>query len=213
MAIFKSPLKGALTGQIGNLITYMVKDQNRVRSRPLVYHDANTPEQQKARKRLTTIVRFYGRLKETPIIEIWRVAAIHTSWDRYGLFRKVNMNVFLPNGKIGDLSKLRLAQGELPQALHMQMEIDKDDHVTLTWTNHLEHTSCRDKDLLGIIALYDNRLFSPVLLENIEATRKDEKAVFQVERKKGVPLHLYCFWCSPEGDAYSNDEYFKVTFN
>ena len=98
MAKCKSPL-GKLQGKYGNLITYDVKGQTRVRSTPLEYHDANTEAQQKSRRRLTIIVRFYSHLKETPIIEIWRVAAIPTPYDRYSLFRKLNMNVFLPNSR------------------------------------------------------------------------------------------------------------------
>lgn len=194
------------------MITYKVKEENRVRSKPLEYHDANTLEQQNSRRRLRVVNEFYSRLKDTPIIEIWRIAAIPTPSDRYTLFRKINTNVFLPDGKIGDFSSLHLAKGTLPQALNMQMEIDTEDNITLTWTNHIEHTTCRDNDTLGIIALYDHLSFSPGLLEDIAATRKDEKTVFHVDRKKGVPLHLYCFFGSPEKDAYSDDRYFKVTF-
>lgn len=211
MAKCKSPL-GKLQGKYGNLITYDVKGQTRVRSTPLEYHDANTEEQQKSRRRLTIIVRFYSHLKDTPIIDIWRVAAIPTPYDRYSLFRKLNMNVFLPNGKIGDFSKLQMTHGELPQALNMQAEIDPEDHVTLTWTNHLGHTTSHDNDTLGVIAIYNNNSFSPQLLEGIHAPRKDEKAVFHVDRKSGKPLHLYVFFASPEKDAYSNDQYFKLTF-
>lgn len=209
MAKFTSPL-GAITGGYGNLVTYRVKEQNRVRSKPLEYHDANTPEQQKSRYRLRIVTQFYSRLKATPIVEIWRVAAIPTPHDRYTLFRKINTNVFLPDGKIGDLSGLHLALGELPQALNMQIETDADDNITLTWTNHLEHTTSRDNDTLGIIAIQEPKFFSPTLLEGISATRKDEKVVFHTDRKNGKALHLYCFFASPEGDCYSNDRYFKV---
>lgn len=194
------------------MITYKVKEENRVRSKPLVYHDANTPEQQNSRGRLRVVNEFYSRLKDTPIIEIWRVAAIPTPSDRYTLFRKINTNVFLPNGKIGDFSNLHLATGALPQALNMQMEMDTGDNITLKWTNHIGHTTSRDNDTLGIIALHDNRAFSPELLEGIAATRGDEKTTFHAKREKGVPLHLYCFFGSPEKDAYSDDRYFKVTF-
>ena len=211
MAKFTSPL-GLVTGGYGNLITYKVKEENRVRSKPTEYHDANTPEQQNSRRRLIIVNKFYSRLKDTPIIEIWRIAAIPTPSDRYTLFRKINTNVFLPNGKIGDFSNLHLAKGELPQVHDMQMEMDTEDNITLTWTNHIEHTTSRDNDTLGVIALYGHRTFSPKLLEGIAATRKDEKAVFHADRKQGVPLHLYCFFGSPEKDAYSDDRYFKVIF-
>ncbi|WP_455510707.1 DUF6266 family protein [Butyricimonas paravirosa] len=211
MAKFKSPL-GVVQGGYGNLVTYCVKGQNRVRSKPLEYHDANTPEQQKARRRICIVSRFYSKLKETPIIDIWRVAAIPTPYDRYSLFRKVNTNVFLPNGKIGDFSNLHMAQGTLPQVLNMQIAIDLEDNVTLTWTNHLEYITSYDNSRLGIIAIYSHRSFRPRLLEGISATRKDQKAVFHVDRKTANALHLYVFFSSPEKNAYSNDQYFKLTF-
>ena len=71
--------------------------------------------------------------------------------DHYTLFHKVNTNVFLPNGKIGDLSNQHMPQGTLPQALNMQISIDQKDNITLTWTNHLEYIASYDNSRLGII--------------------------------------------------------------
>lgn len=211
MAKFTSPL-GEISGGYGNLIAYKVKTQNRVRSKPLEYHDANTEEQQNSRRRLIVVSRFYSKLKDTDIIEIWRLAAIPTPHDRYTLFRKTNTNVFLPNGRIGDFSKLQLSVGELPQALNMQIEMDEEDKVTLTWNNHLNHTTGRNDDTLEVIALYEHRQFSPFILEDVHAKRTDEKAVFHVSRIAGKTLHLYCYFATPDRDAFSNDTYFAVTF-
>ena len=132
--------------------------------------------------------------------------------DHYTLFHKVNTNVFLPNGKIGDLSNQHMPQGTLPQALNMQISIDPEDNITLTWTNHLEYIASYDNSCLGIIAMYNHRSFSPQFIEGISATRKDQKAVFHVDRDTANALHLYVFFFSPERDAYSNDQYFKLTF-
>lgn len=105
-----------------------------------------------------------------------------------------------------------MAQGTLPQALNMQISIDPEDNVTLTWTNHLEYIASYDNSCLGIIAMYNHRSFSPQFIEGISATRKDQKAVFHVDRDTANALHLYVFFFSPERDAYSNDQYFKLTF-
>ncbi|MFR4037743.1 MAG: hypothetical protein ACLTZT_08070 [Butyricimonas faecalis] len=61
---YNSLLRG-LSGRIGNTIFYRNGNQDCIRSYPLEYHDANTPEQQKNRKRLTVALRFYQQLKET----------------------------------------------------------------------------------------------------------------------------------------------------
>ena len=92
MAIFRSGL-GEVKGKYGNLITYVVKGQNRVRATPLRYKDANTEEQQKQRTRLKFVCKFYSYAMQEPLLkEVWRAAAVPTPYDRYVLFRKVNMN-------------------------------------------------------------------------------------------------------------------------
>ena len=94
--------------------------------------------------------------------------------DHYTLFHKVNTNVFLPNGKIGDLSNQHMPQGTLPQALNMQISIDQKDNITLTWTNHLEYIASYDNSRLGIIAMYNHRSFRPRLIEGAPQPERPE---------------------------------------
>ena len=62
-------------------------------------------------------------------------------------------------------------------------------------------------DRLGVIVIYGNREFVPMVVEGVEARRRDERASFRVERKEGVKVHLYCFFVSEEGTKYSNSQY------
>lgn len=209
MAVFKSPL-GEVKGKYGNLITYVVKGQNRVRSKPLVYHDANTPGQQIARQRIKFLSLFYSRTMYSPLLQaVWKAAAIPTPHDRYVLFRKVNANVCMGDYTIADYSRVHLATGELPPAMNMRMEVDCDGRVVLAWENHLACFDSRAEDTLRVAYLKDGD-FLPWIVSGISAKRKDEQAVFYLENKKGIPLHVYVFFASPAEDLFSDDTYFRV---
>ena len=65
-------------------------------------------------------------------------------------------------------------------------------------------------DGLNVIVLYSNRSFSPKLLEGVKVVRAAEKATFPLECGKGVKVHLYCFFESPDGKRFSNSQYIKL---
>lgn len=112
--------------------------------------------------------------------------------DHYTLFHKVNTNVFLPNGKIGDLSNQHMPQGTLPQALNMQISIDQKDNITLTWTNHLEYIASYDNSRLGIIAMYNHRSFRPRLIEGTPQPERSKKqfSTWTVKRQR-LSIFMY----------------------
>lgn len=211
MAIFKSGL-GEVKGKYGNLITYVVKGQNRVRSMPLAYRDANTVQQQKQRGRLKFACAFYSFTMENALLrEVWRLAAIPTPHDRYALFRKVNMNACSADWRVGDYAQLHLAKGVLPRPQQMRFECDGEGNLTITWENHLAYLDSRDDDRLLIAFLREGCHVAEVM-EPSGATRRDERAVVHLDRKDGTPLHLYAFFAAPDGSAYSDDTYSRVSF-
>ena len=211
MAIFKSGL-GEVKGKFGNLITYTVKGQNRVRSTPLEYHDANTEQQQKQRSRLKFVCMFYSYTMHDPLLkEVWRLAAVPTPHDRYVLFRKVNMNACSADWAIGDYTQLHLAKGVLPRAQNMRFEMDGEDNLTITWENHVDYLDSRNDDRLRIAFLRGDH-YAASVMEPTGATRRDERAVVHLDRKDGRALHLYVFFAASDGSAYSDDTYFRVDF-
>ena len=201
-----------MKGKYGNLITYVVKGQNRVRATPLRYKDANTEEQQKQRTRLKFVCKFYSYAMQEPLLkEVWRVAAVPTPYDRYVLFRKVNMNACTADFTIGDYTQLHLAQGTLAKPLNMRFDLDKSDNLIVTWENHLDYLASRADDELRIAFLRGDSYVAQVMGPT-GATRKEERAVVPLERKDGRPLYLYVFFAAPDGSAYSDDMYFRVEF-
>lgn len=211
MAIFRSGL-GEVKGKYGNLITYVVKGQNRVRATPLRYKDANTEEQQKQRTRLKFVCKFYSYAMQEPLLkEVWRAAAVPTPYDRYVLFRKVNMNACAADFTIGDYTQLHLAQGTLAKPLNMRFDLDESDNLIVTWENHLDYLASRADDELRIAFLRGDSYVAQVMGPT-GATRKEERAVVPLERKDGRPLYLYVFFAAPDGSAYSDDTYFRAEF-
>lgn len=163
MAIFRSGL-GEVKGKYGNLITYVVKGQNRVRATPLRYKDANTEEQQKQRTRLKFVCKFYSYAMQEPLLkEVWRAAAVPTPYDRYVLFRKVNMNACTADFTIGDYTQLHLAQGTLAKPLNMRFDLDESDNLIVTWENHLDYLASRADDELRIAFLRGDSYVAQVM--------------------------------------------------
>ena len=93
MAKHCNSLLRGLRGRIGNTIFYRNGDQDCIRSYPLEYHDANTPEQQKNRAHLTVALRFYQQLKETLLKEVWKSEGHRLKTNGYALFMKKNFRL------------------------------------------------------------------------------------------------------------------------
>ncbi len=212
MATFESSLLETLRGKIGNFIIYKVKQQYRIRTAPTEYRDANTPEQQANRNRLTACVRFYQRLRETPLRDAWRTAADKAAASSgYSLYLKTNMGVFLPDGTISDFSRLTLCPASgLKTADNMIATRNTDGTVTLTWENHAGKQSPRNTDRLAVAYLNENRSFTIRFVNPLPVCRDDERATFTTENTPGIATHLYCYFISREGDAYTPDTYIKL---
>ena len=88
--------------------------------------------------------------------------------------------------------------------------MDDQGMVTLDWENDEEAYNFEAADRLNVIVLPSNRSFSPKLLEGVEVLRVAEKAIFPLERGKGVRILLYCFFESPDGKRFSNSQYIKL---
>lgn len=199
-----------IRGRVGNTIFYQVGNETRVRSTAFQYTDANTEEQQANRSRLRVAIRFYQRLAETLLRDTWKIAAADSGKSGYNLFMKMNMMVFKPDGKIGDFSHLQLAEGLLQKVNHLSAIADNPNTVTLTWESDSDISSARATDRLIVVVLYDNRSFSPVVIEGIQAIREDERATFHLNRQQGATAHLYCFFREKAGKAYSPSQYQRI---
>ena len=198
-----------ISGKVGNTVFYRVGADTRVRSTPAEYSDAKTPEQMDCRSQYMVAICFYRHMVVTPLREVWRVATGGMSASGYNFFMRLNMKVFKPDGKIADFSRLQLAVGMLQKVNNLRGEVDDRDVVTLTWEENAGLAPARMGDELMVVVLYGDRSFTPVF-EEVRATRGERKAMIQLNRKRGMAAHLYCFFRAKEGKAYSSSQYLRI---
>ena len=86
--------ENVIRGRIGNMIFYRVRGVTRIRSVPLSAVRPDALKCRTARLRLIAAVRFYQRLQDTRLRDIWRMAAKDTAMNGYNLFVKQNIHVF-----------------------------------------------------------------------------------------------------------------------
>lgn len=207
MASFSNVL--GIRGRVGNVVFCKLNGKSYMRSVP-VKNDSNTPKQQEVRSRFRVTVRFYQKIKDTPLKRILDLSADGICSSGYVLFMKKNLKAFRANGKIGDFSQLHFAAGKRQQAYNLMGTRDDQGMVTLCWENGAGLYPHEEEDRLNVVVLRSNRSFSPELLEGLEVVREAGKAIFPLTCKKGVKLHLYCFFVSPDGKRFSNSQYVKL---
>ena len=101
---------------------------------------------------------------------------------------KTNLKMFDDKGQIADFDGLRLAAGNRPGAWGLTAAADGAGRMRLRWE------------------LDDDR----VVAKGAPALRREKTAVVEVERRSSVELHLYCFFVSPGGDAFSDSQHVAV---
>lgn len=199
-----------LRGRLGNVVFCELNGVPYARRAPEVVNNPNTPKQQAVRSRLRVAVRFFQKLKDTPLKDILDVSAKGICSSGYTLFMKKNLKAFQANGQVGDFSQLHFAAGKRQQGYNLTGSIDERGMVTLNWENGVRVDSAEKKDRLMVVALYSDRAFTPILLENVEALREEREAIFRLVRLKGVKVHCYCFFVSPDGEKFSDSQYIQL---
>ena len=173
-----------------------------MRGTSLKFNFPDTPAQQAARKRLQAAMRFYQRLKQTPLLEAWRVAAAETTANRYTLFMKANIDVFNEQ-TLSDPAALQMTLGALPRMNRLEAVRLDDGGALLTWENSLGEEHAGMDDRLCVAALFAGRLYTPQLLETDGARRRDRRARISLGGSEGREAHLYAFFAAQDGSAYS----------
>lgn len=199
-----------IRGRVGNLVFYSVRGETRVRSLPLLKRISHSPEQELNHRRLIVAVRFYQRLKTLRLRDVWREATRETTINGYNLFLKQNLHVFNER-TLFDPAGLSMTAGTLPRMNGLALVSQVEDEITVAWKNSLEMDGERAHDRLCAVVLFEGRMYTPVWLEGIEACRRNRRATFGLGRVPSGRAHLYCFFASPDGQAYSPSDYLCVT--
>lgn len=197
-------------GRIGNTIFSGRNGKCYARAVATSVKNPNTPKQQVSRARFRVAVRFYQRLKDTPLGEVWKQAGKKAKLTGFTLFIKVNLNMFDHEGKIVDYDGLRLAVGNRGEEYRLSASVDEAGQVTISWSGGKEDNYLGSNDRLMVAYLYGDRSFSPEVVPDLNVTRREGTATFELLRLRKVPIHLYCFFVAPEGENYSNSQHLII---
>lgn len=118
--------------------------------------------------------------------------------------------MFDHEGRIVDFDGLRLAVGNRCDARDIEASLDDSGQVTLRWGDDDEDLYLGENDRLMVALLYGDRLFSPEVVDDLKAVRRDGTVTFRLLRSKDVEVHLYCFFVSPGGEYVSDSQHLKV---
>ena len=199
-----------IRGRIGNTIFVGRNGKCYARAVASNVTNPNTQKQQVVRVRFRVAVRFYQRLKDTPLGEIWRLSGRRAQLTGYTLFMKENLNKFNHEGQIVDFDGFRLAVGNRCEAYGLSADLDEAGQVTLRWAEAEEDIYTGEHDRLMVVLLYGDRLFSPEVVIDLNVTRRERMAMFRLPRSKNVEVHLYCFFVSLGGESISNSQHLML---
>ena len=201
-----------IRGRIGNMIFYRVKGVTRIRSVPLSTGKPDSSKCRSARLRLIAAVRFYQRLQDSRFRDIWRMAAKDTAINGYNLFVKQNIHVF-NDRTLFDPVRLQLVFGALPPMNCLELSEQTGRRIVLTWKNSLEPAGIRASDRVGVVALCEGRMYSPLWLDKIANCRQEQRATVELDDLSAGTVHMYCFFVSADGSAYSSGSYLCIHLN
>lgn len=204
MATIKNDL--GLNGRVGDVVFYKVGNKTFVRMVGKV-NNPNTEKQREMRSRFLVTIRFYQKLKETSLSKVLKISARGICCNGYVFYMQANMKVFCADGSIGDFSQLQFSAGKRQRAYRLKGRIDERGEVVLRWSNNEKKCMAEQDDRLMVLVLHEDRAFSPEVLENFDAVRKDGMVSFRMWGWSGETLHLYCLFISPDGEQVSKSQY------
>lgn len=142
--------------------------------------------------------------------KVWRIAALPTGLNGYTLFLKTNMQVF-DSRTLYDPGNLVMSLGTLPRLNSPEVAGVADGRVVIDWKHWSDMEVAHADERLCVVALFEGRMYSPVVLEGVEACRRDFSATVELGKSWSKRIHLYCFFRSCDGKSYSPSDYLCVT--
>lgn len=194
MGIISSPLFTDAKGTLGNIIIYKVKNQVRIRAKPLVHKDRKSPKQLKQRAKLKTALALYQKL-DYAFKRSWQICAETSPMNGCNLFIRENIGNIGPDGEIIDWAELKINHGPLLQANHLRVAESDERTVTVSWdTETLEAITFDDLVQIGVYGYLEaTEEESIYYLRETKSNRKTGRCTFEIPEGKGI-LHFYiCF--------------------
>ena len=141
---------------------------------------------------------------------MWKQAGKKARLTGFTLFIKVNLNMFDHEGKIVDYDGLRLAVGNRGEEYRLSACMDEAGRVTISWSGGEKDSYLGSDDRLMVAYLYGDRSFSPEVVPDLNVTRREGAATFELLRLRKVPIHLYFFFVAPGEENFSNSQHLII---
>jgi len=107
-------------------------------------------------------------------------------------------------------TNVRLVFGTLPPMNCLELAEQTGRRIVLTWKNSLEPAGVRATDRVGVVALCEGKMYSPLWLDKAVSYRQEQRAAVELEGLPAGTVHLYCFFVSADGTAYSPGSYLCI---
>lgn len=201
MAIAKSPFFTEISGRLGNIISYTVNGQQRLRGATGKYRDQKSPEQIACRNKLKYASGVYHHL-DLLLMSTWKGMTKGTNLNGYNLFQKYNNRNFTPDGKVADYRSLKVCCGTLLFPPSFEVAMTDRGTILLTWDMYYTPPAY-PKDTLYIAAYTPEKKRNPKIwpLSGISASRGDGQCEFTLPTHIPGEVHLYAFFKS----VFTND--------
>ena len=196
-----------MNGKFGDWVMCRRGGKTYVKRRTKIQAPA-TEMQEAARRRWKATVRVYQQLPTEAREFLNRVARVNGTWSGYNFFLKHNLKVVTEDGEITDPSLLLFSAGERARVADLRGE-RTETGIVLRWNNWLTGFG-EENDRLVVIVALENRMFSPMMAEGVDACRKDGIAWFPIAGKEKRRAHLYCCFVAPDGEGFSRTQHVEV---
>lgn len=208
MGIMKDAVVGKVRGKLGNVVIYEVNGQVRVRMTPGSYKDRKSPAQLEHRAKVKGIAELYDKL-DLQLVKYWKELTRGTTMNGYNLFMSRNIGNMTGEGKVADVAKVVLCQGDLEVPAWVKAEEKEEGVLEVTWEKHSEGRY-EWGDYLQMVAYgYCEEAEGEVYWvdEFHGATRQDGRAEWRIPVEVTGPVEVYGFFKGKYAEGVSESFY------
>lgn len=207
MGIISSPLFNDASGSLGNIVIYKVKNQIRIRTKPLSHKDRKSHKQLTQRQKLKKCLQLYQFL-DNAFLYSWRQRAKDLIMNSCNLFIKENIHNINTEGEVANPAILKICTGSLSLPENLQAESNLPGSILLKWETRdipvLQYDDILQIGVYGMI--YDIEQKAIFYLKEAKATREEGQCQFKIPPGEGM-LHFYACFKSLYTNEYSDSTY------
>lgn len=211
MEILDQSLLKDCSGKVDGMIVYKVGNKTYARRMPDEIRDPKSEKQLVQRERFPAVQAFYQSVKNCILKDINDLAARDAGRrSGYHLFMHFNIMAFGKDNFI-DYSLLHLAHGSQQLAYNLNLIAANGARAEFAWMDNSSSVTAQGSDRLMVAVVFDDDPYRVVMLDGVNARRKDECALLVLPEGDWKEAHLYCFFGTDDRKRFSPSVYFKVT--